>query len=130
MYKNSLCTALLGGFLFFSVGLFCFSSCTDVDSLPEGILPKQAMVDVLVDIHIAESFVSNTQMSAQRTDKLFGKYEDVIFEKYGISDQQYQESHRYYLNHLEKFQDIYKVVVDSLDVRKSRIAPPPKIDTR
>jgi len=97
---------------------------------PEGTLQESKMIDILIDIHLAEAFVSTEILEANQAKELFKIYEDSIFKVHSVSKERYYQSHGYYTKNTDKFKLIYGVVVDSLSARKTKIAPPPSIDTK
>lgn len=85
------------------------------------LLPLSAdkMVQVLIDMHLAESQVSSlvsTQDSAYFLNKAFEK---KVFEKHHIDSTTYYRSYAYYLDNMAEFERIYGIVVDSLVYRES-----------
>lgn len=107
------------------------TACTEQKAPPPpGTLQESKMIDVLVDIHIAEALVSSETLTKDDAKKLFKMYEDSIFNIHNISREAYYNSHDYYTHDADKFKLIYKVVVDSLTARKNTLAPPPSIDTK
>ncbi len=113
--------------------LLLFASCQKPkdEPLPKGILSQEVMVQVLIDIHTAEAFVSmESQLSAQEATALFRRYEDKIFAAQGITREAYVASRSYYADNFPKMRQMYDAVVDSLNARKEVLAPPPSIDTK
>lgn len=81
---------------------------------PEGLLPEDKMVEILVDIHMAEGMVSSLPIPYDSSKKLYPIFEKEVFAKHEISDSLYMESFEYYLRDLKTMERIYERTIDSL----------------
>lgn len=95
------------------------AACGEEKAQLPSLLPAEKMVQVLIDMHLAESQVSSlvsTQDSAYFLNKAFEK---KVFEKHHIDSTAYYRSYAYYLDNVAEFERIYGIVVDSLVYRES-----------
>ncbi len=90
-------------------------SCNNQPSLlPEGILSKEKMIEILVDVHLAESSGDSHGFTMMQSNKLVAtKYESVM-RKHGTTFLQFKTSFDYYMQHPEKFDEVYQEVVNQL----------------
>jgi hypothetical protein len=126
----------------FSLSLFFFSilslfvSCTGkTNSVPSGIIPKDKMVEVLVDIHLAEAAADNRGLTKPEINLMMASKYDTIFLKHKTTFKQFKSSYEYYMNHPDMFSDIYSEVVNKLTtmvskVKNDRKMKPPPIQKR
>lgn len=77
------------------------------------------MINILVDIHIAEERVNAGKLPKDSAKIMFSELEMEIYEYYKIDKQQFHESHSYYLHNINILDDIYTAVVDSLSVKEA-----------
>jgi hypothetical protein len=95
-------------------------SCGKSDKSPEGIIPAEKMRDMLIQIHLAEAKVSAQNIPADTSIKVFRAMQDHIYSKFGVDSSTFNKSYRYYIVHVEKMDEIYTAVVDSLSLREAR----------
>lgn len=108
-------------FLFFTTLLLV--SVASCERRPKNVLSKGKMEDVLYDYHLARSMAENfppDQMYKQRY------YVQGVFDKYGISEADFDSSMVWYCRHTEDMSDIYKKVQERL---KSNISKMNKLIT-
>ncbi|MEM9857231.1 MAG: DUF4296 domain-containing protein [Bacteroidota bacterium] len=95
-------------------------SCGD-DDLPEDILKENEMVQILLDMYIAEGKVSELKVKRDSALIIFDVYEDKILDTYALTDSIYTNSLRYYYDHPLKLESIYETVLDSLTLLEKRL---------
>lgn len=101
--------------------LICNFSCVQKVKIPNDIIPKDKMVALLMDIHLAESewmgavYGSNPDSAL----KLYKKDEIKIFKKHKIDIALYRKSFEFYSKNIQYLDEIYAVLVDSLSFRES-----------
>ena len=97
--------------------LIMSSSCgsapsENTSSKPDWVLDENKMVDIIVDLRIADAAVyANSNMPPR--DKV--KDWAFIMEKYHIHDSIFRKSHDYYAGHPDIAEDIYERVIDRLN---------------
>lgn len=95
------------------------SACVREDQPPQSVLPKNKMVDILVDIHIAEAKANRIQLrSYDSIQAYYKKLEADVYKKHQVDSVTYRKSFRYYMDHIKQMDEIYAAVVDSLNVRE------------
>jgi hypothetical protein len=98
---------------------FIFSCNESKVQIPKGIVPKDTMVFVLMDIHLAEAgsrTITNTPIN-----QTVVSYYDFIEKKYHISDSTFKESMKYYTDHPELMVDIYSKITEEMSKKEAEI---------
>jgi hypothetical protein len=98
------------------MGLFIFS-CGN-EKTPKGILAESEMVELLIDIHMAEGYVSSFPIHYDSSAKLYPLLEKRVFDKHKVSDSVFKVSLEYYMKDVRAMSSIYDRVIDSLSVRE------------
>jgi hypothetical protein len=96
---------------------FFILSCGKVQT-PPGILEESEMVEILIDIHMAEGLVSTFPIHYDSSAKLYPFLERRVFEKHNIPDSVFEKSLEYYMKDVRVMDRIYDRVIDSLSVRE------------
>ena len=94
---------LLSFFAIISVVIF-FYACSSKSENNE-ILSAEEMEDVLFDYHLAQSLVNQSGDSA---DFRIRVYAQSVFKKHEVTEEQFNNSLRYYHRHTTELHDIYK----------------------
>jgi len=111
--------------------LFClfFISCSKKEEkIPAGIIPKDTMVQVMVDIHLADSHAQfNTAFDNKKNLKQ--GYYKFIFKKYKITSARLMKSWTFYVSHPDIFSKVYEDVITELSKKHAEAAKALKPDT-
>ncbi len=79
------------------------------------------MITVITEVHLLESKINSISISPiDSTQAVYDHYEKMLFEDLGISQDQYERSFNYYVDHPNEFEKIYNAVVDTLMQRENR----------
>lgn len=96
------------------ISVMALSACSRKEEpLPEGVLDRQHMVPVLVDVHLAQASVAILR-TADTTAHAMGDYMDVIMKQHGLDTATYARSIRYYGAHPELLSELYDEVINEL----------------
>ena len=95
--------------------IFFFASCGR-NRLPEGILVEDKMVQILIDIHLAEGLVSTFPIPFDSSRKLYPYLEAELFFKHNVSDSVFIQSLEYYMRDPVIMDRLYARTIDSLSV--------------
>lgn len=93
-------------------------SCSGKNDVPNGILDKEQMANVLIDIYDAEYKAQHVGVNYDSSKVLFRHYELKILEEHGINDSVYRKSFAYYLDNPIEFESVYDIVIDSLSLQE------------
>ena len=93
-----------------------FSCSGDPD--PVDLLSEDKMVDILVDIHMAEGMASSLPIPYDSSKKIYPLLEKEVFLKHQVPDSVYMESFQYYLRNSAMMERIYARTIDSLALKE------------
>lgn len=107
--------------LFCILFCLCLLSCgQETDDKPANMVPTQKMVRILADIHTAEALIEHNVAYPDTAMVIFSERQKAILKKYGVKQQAFKRTYRYYLTHLDEMDKLYEVIVDTLSVRESQ----------
>ena len=113
-------------FLLFVFTLIGLASCKKEQSVPENLLTKDQMVKLLMEVHILEARVKRLAVPPDSAKKIYNSFERRLFDELNVDRDVYESSYKYYLAQMDIMDEIYSVVVDSLNVRQQRVFPAEK----
>lgn len=105
--------------IFFLVGVCMLFVACSTNKKPEGILSEEVMESLLVDIHLVDAYVGieyNNYSEEQISDSMSIALAK-IFNKYGVTNEDFNRSIDYYTDNPEIFRSIYEKVILRLDVK-------------
>ncbi len=100
----------------YRIGVFCLlaiwslSTCNRENPLS---VPPQKMIEVLVDVHVAEAALQN--LSSDTKDSLMVVYYDQIYDIHGITATQFEQDMTYIKRHPKTMEKIYEKVLEQLN---------------
>lgn len=104
-------------YIYFLLVIF-LASCTSntIYKEPKNLIPKDTMVNLLVDMYIASSARSYKSKSLKKDEN----YTYLVYKKYKIDSLRFQESNIYYTSKVESYDLLLKKVKDRLDQLKEK----------
>lgn len=91
-------------------------------------MPKDSMVSALVDMHIIEGAKTGNKIMGDtvKADLYFAK----MYQKYGVSKEEFEESYDYYSERPEVMNDLYRQAIERLN--QIQVEPPrtPLVESR
>jgi hypothetical protein len=105
--------------VFFGVAIIIFC-CERPEERPADILSHEEMVRVLAEVYIAEQKVTNLALGIDSAQVIFEQMKGKVFEAAGVPDSTFKKSIDYYMDRPKEFEQIYSVLVDSLQLREQR----------
>ncbi|MCY7410542.1 MAG: DUF4296 domain-containing protein [Chitinophagales bacterium] len=112
-------------YLSFAAIIFSFGiiSCNKKSGAPpKDLIAKDKMIDLLVDVHLAEASTEIRSITPQLIDYITAKRYQMVFDKYKITLVQFVDSYNYYLEHTDVLDEIYVEVVNRLSAIDGRIS--------
>lgn len=100
--------------------LTVFLSCTDRERVPEGVLTKDQMVNLMIDFYVSEQKVSDLKLPSDSSKALFRIFEGKILDEAAIADSVFEQSFYYYVDRPKEMEQIYAAIVDSLQLMEQR----------
>lgn len=113
-------------YLYISILLVIFSGCKSEKEnippeIPENIIPKEQMVDILVDVQLLEAAMKVDDERKRKSKEYTNYYYSYLFEKYDITRNDFLESLEFYQRHIDLFDEIYADVIKQLSKFQSEI---------
>ena len=102
--------------------MFIFlTSCTSrtIYKKPEDIIPKNQMIDLWVDIYIANGAQSVENKNSERLINYF----PFIYQKYNIDSVRFMKSNIYYTSKIEEYEEMFQQVEKKLFDIKTVLDP-------
>lgn len=84
------------------------------DTLPEGVLSKEQMIPVMVDVQIAEGSIAIGNLHGDSARQKIADYYNHIYERHQVSKEDFQKSLEYYTRHPKQMDQLYKEVLSEL----------------
>lgn len=106
--------------------VFIFLISCKQDETPKGIIDKDKMTGILVDMHISDSYLNQISNADTMQMQAKSRY-NYIFKKYNIDSLKFSKSLNYYSLKANELDGIYKNVIDSLDHISNSLKPKPKL---
>jgi hypothetical protein len=101
--------------------LFSIVSCSKSEiKIPADIIPKDSMVFIMMDVHIAEAGVKT--LSADSVAINTKTYYAFIYKKHHITEEQFQKSLRFYTYNPELLQEIYIKMTEEMSKKEAEVS--------
>ncbi|MDX2190736.1 MAG: DUF4296 domain-containing protein [Bacteroidota bacterium] len=107
------------GILFYFPLLFSLITCNSSNRTPDNLIKEDEMVEILIRIHLSEAKSSHSYMAPDSALMVYANLEDSIFARYKTNKKDFETSYAYYLKNIDKMDQIYMRVVDSLALREA-----------
>ncbi|MBA2422768.1 MAG: DUF4296 domain-containing protein [Chitinophagales bacterium] len=102
-------------FLAAIVIIICLPSCNrEPVLLPEDILSREKMIEILVAVHLVESSGDSRGFSMREANKLIAVRYESVMKNHGTTFNQFKASFDYYMQHPDQFDEIYQEVINQL----------------
>ena len=98
--------------------LVCMSGCSDSTPSTDA-LGEDEMVELLVDIHMADAILAVSNFKIKRDTVVIEHYYNDVLKKHHTTQKQIENSIKYYSKKPRKFEKIYVQVSDKLSKMES-----------
>ena len=88
---------------------------------PDDVIEPEHMSAILLDVYLSETEFADLKMHRDTTLMLFDMYEEHIFQRHEVTEEQYRESLTYYYDHPDELDMVYETVMDSLTLRETKL---------
>ncbi|MCU0397007.1 MAG: DUF4296 domain-containing protein [Cyclobacteriaceae bacterium] len=85
---------------------------------PAGVLSEAEMVNVLMQMYLAEERLSRISITYDSSQKLIPYFRKRVFSLTGVPDSTYRKSMEYYMANPKQLDYIYSALIDSLSLRE------------
>jgi len=102
-------------FLILSLLFFAFISCDKLPiEKPENLIKEKKMINMLVDIHIAEATYVHMRFDSIVKNSSSANFYYSILEKYEVPDSVFEKSFVFYASSPQDFEKMYRKVMNQL----------------
>lgn len=100
--------------------IICILSACSSEKVPDYVIPKDDMVEIIVDIHLTDGLMTMTRIRQATLKKDSLNLYDEIFIKYGYTREDFDTSIYYYSYNINKYDDIYNDVLNKLSEMEAK----------
>jgi hypothetical protein len=100
--------------------LILLISCQAPEQKPKGVLSKNEMVQVLADVYITEEKVLRLNLLSDSAALVAAVMRAKALQQSDVSDSVFAKSFDYYMDRPKDMEEIYSVLVDTLQLREQR----------
>lgn len=86
---------------------------------PEGILSKEQMIPVLVDIQLAEAALVIKNFHGDSAKQYAADYYNFIYIRHQVTKEEFEKSLNYYIEHPKQLDQIYSEVIAELSKKEA-----------
>lgn len=106
-------------YLFASICLLFFAcSAPDFNAVPADVIPKEKMVSILYDMHLAEGVVHIYPSQGDSNARRALGYYDLIYKKHGTSKEEFTKSYDFYVTHPVLMDSVYTRMIEQLNEKE------------
>ncbi len=100
-----------------------FFSCSDKKAviIPDTILAKKKMAEVMLDVHLLEASMSLNISNADKVSAGNPTPNFDVLKKNNISKKQYDESFYFYSQHPDLLNEVYQIVLNDLSKMQAQV---------
>lgn len=109
-------------------GIFLFSlliACGEADRVPRGVIAKEKMSAILFDMNLADTYgrepMDNRPLTDSIRDLNVKTYYAQVLQIHKISKDEFLKSYKYYENNPGKMDEVYVLMQDLVNQRKTEI---------
>jgi hypothetical protein len=107
-------------YIIFSLLIFCLS-CNIENKPPQNVIPKDKMIDILVDMHLADGMFTIVEIRSEMAKKDSINFYSVIFENHGYTRQDFDTTVYYYSHNINEYNKIYIEVLNRLSEMETSV---------
>ena len=109
--------------LLFVIIILTLSGCDrNTGNKPSDLIPQDKMIQVLVDIHVADAVVEHKLGTQTPNLPLTNALYERIYQNHGITAAQYKSSYKYYEAHPDLMDRIYTQVITELSKKEAEMS--------
>ena len=104
--------------------LLIFFSCAPTsqkDKIPADIISQDKMVNIMAEMHIAETMARNTIHLGDTNIQLVINYYDFIYQKNNVSEEKFKKSYDYYIKNPVLLDSVYSEIITKLSDKQFRL---------
>ena len=106
--------------VFFVVVTLLFSCNKKQKEIPAEIIQKDSMVNIIVDLHLADAILLNPLTQSKISDISSNRLYKTVLDKYNITRERFNKSIDYYAETPAVLDSIYDKVIEQLSLIESK----------
>ncbi len=113
------------------LALIVFNACTPDEkevTIPEGLIPRDTLLPLLVDIHLADAYLSQNRLPKKSKNR--NVFYAGITRKYGYERAVFDSTIRFLATQPKLYQDIYEEVINELSMIKGQVEKEKQLDEK
>src|SRR5210317_343494 len=104
----------------FSLLLLLSCSPTEEEIVPEGLIDEETMTAILTDVHLIEGARTGLTILGDTASNITDYY-DAMYEKFEITEEQFDMSFKYYTQHPKVMDKMYEQVIEDLTIIEAEL---------
>lgn len=101
----------LKNILLYAMTILFLAGCGSKESIPSDMVPKEKMVNILLDVHVMESKIESVRFGSRDSMQVaYLKAQKEILKKYKVDSTTYYKSYDYYFQRMGHMKEIYEKV--------------------
>jgi len=108
-------------FIFIILAAACYRPAPEPRFDMAQVLPEDTMVVLMTEMQLIDGAINLKGRKGEPMSQYAEAYSQQILERHGITEESFKESIRYYSYYIDKMNDIYEKVIDSLGALESEI---------
>ncbi len=104
-------------YIFLTLSIVLFSCGNNLDEIPEGIIPKGEMIEVMSEIELTQALIK-LKLSTQDTVNQQQLFQEV-YNEFGVSEEQFNNSLTHYCKDPKLLMNMYGKVIENLTKKQS-----------
>lgn len=96
-------------------------ACSNKPKVPDYVIPQEEMVNIVVDIHLLDGIMTVNRIRKSLVNKDSVNYYNQIFEKYNITQEDFDTSLYFYSHNINEYNDIYEQVLNKLNEIEAKV---------
>ncbi|MBP7515008.1 MAG: DUF4296 domain-containing protein [Flavobacteriales bacterium] len=97
--------------------LLLMAACSAPEERPSELLPRDKFTQVLLEGQLIEARVNHEQVIDKITEVPALRYYAEMFEKEGVTEEQFKTTYQWYVDHPAELKDVYNDVLAGLQKR-------------
>lgn len=103
-----------------SISLLLLLACSEKKEMPAEIMKMENMIQIQADVELIESYLITVRLKTERDSVAVIKFNE-LYEKHGISREDYQRSLQYYRDDKVLLRELYTKTLEKLKRRETEL---------
>ncbi|MES2689101.1 MAG: DUF4296 domain-containing protein [Bacteroidota bacterium] len=106
-------------YLFVSICILFFAcSVPEYNTVPPDVIPKEKMVGILYDMHLAEGVIAIYPSKGDSNARRALGYYEIIYKKHSTTKEEFKKSYDFYIAHPVLMDSVYTNMIEKLNEKE------------